>query len=138
MILVDTSGAYALVDRSDPNHERAAAFLRAEIHREDFATCLPVLTEAWYLLSVRISAEAADQVLAAVIGGAFHLLEMDRSDLETALEIDRRYREADFGFVDSSCFALCERHRIGRVMTFDRRDFRIYRPTFCDFLELVP
>lgn len=34
--------------------------------------------------------------------------------------------------------ALTERLGITQVYTFDRRDFSIFRPAHCDFLQLLP
>ena len=34
--------------------------------------------------------------------------------------------------------AQAERLNITHVATFDHRDFEIFRPTHCDYLELLP
>lgn len=138
MILVDTSGAYALLNRSDINHARASELFRARSARDVFAISTPVITEACCLLSARIDEAAANRLLKAVADRVFHLLALDRADVEMALEINEHYKDSRFGFVDSSCFVLCERHRIEEVLTFDHRDFHIYRPQFCRHLRLLP
>jgi predicted nucleic acid-binding protein len=43
-----------------------------------------------------------------------------------------------FGFVDATCFALCEKHKIRKVFTYDRKHFSLYRPRFASHLELLP
>jgi hypothetical protein len=34
--------------------------------------------------------------------------------------------------------ALSERLNITQIYTFDRRDFTVFRPKHCDYLELMP
>jgi len=34
--------------------------------------------------------------------------------------------------------ALAERLKIARILTFDRRDFGLYRPAHCDRFDLLP
>ncbi len=48
------------------------------------------------------------------------------------------YRSAKFDFVDCCIMALTERLNIRQVCTLDRRDFPIFRPKHCPFLELLP
>ena len=94
MILVDTSGAYALIDKRDKNHKRVASFFLRSVGQEVFAISLPVLTEAWYLLDSRVNSKAADSVLRAVTGKGFHLLDMDARDVAMARDINEKYEDA--------------------------------------------
>lgn len=48
------------------------------------------------------------------------------------------YQSARFDFVDCCIMALSERLNITQVCTLDRRDFSIFRPGHCPFLELLP
>jgi len=48
------------------------------------------------------------------------------------------YSDAQFDFVDVSIMALAERLHITRICSLDRRDFSIFRPSHCDYLELLP
>ncbi|MCD4684394.1 MAG: hypothetical protein K8S97_00470 [Anaerolineae bacterium] len=48
------------------------------------------------------------------------------------------YDTARFDFVDCCIMALTERLNITQVCTFDRRDFSIFRPIHCDYLDLLP
>lgn len=98
MILVDTSGLYALAKCRDAHH----------------ATARRAFQEVYTLLDV------------------------PHDVLALASAIDRRYAGAALGFVDCTCLALCGRHRITTVCTYDRRHFSLYRPTFTRALTLVP
>lgn len=62
------------------------------------------------------------------------------SDLVRALEFDAKFKELNLGLVDGTVAALCERRRVYRVLTSDRRDFGTIRvgPHFSRALELLP
>lgn len=69
---------------------------------------------------------------------AFELLVTDAEDLTKALRIREAYPDQKFSIVDCLTMAACERYRIEGVFTFDRRDFSIFRPSFCPALTLLP
>ena len=99
---------------------------------------MPILTEAWLLIEARLGYHFANRMLTSASEGIFELLELESVDLRKALEIENKYLKARFGIVDSTCFVLCEKHKIRKVFTYDRRDFSIYRPTFAESLQLLP
>ena len=59
-------------------------------------------------------------------------------DLARARQIMQTYADSKLDFVDCCLMALAERLKITQVCTFDQRDFAIFRPTHCDYLELLP
>lgn len=138
MILADTSGLYALIDRGDVNYRQAAKLFRKFAATERFALTQPVLTESWWLIAARLGSYYADLFWKSVVDGTFALIDLDMNDLGSALEIEDKYSDASLGFVDSTSIAACERYKIKKVFTFDRTHFRIYRPEFTDALELLP
>ncbi len=138
MILVDTGAIYALTDRNDKNHRQAKEFYASIVRRETLGLPLPVLTESYLLLEARLGHFFANKVWEAAINGVFELLVPTEEDLRTAWRMEQRYAEAELGFVDAVCFALCERYKISKVFTYDRRHFALYRPSFASHLELLP
>jgi uncharacterized protein len=48
------------------------------------------------------------------------------------------YFDAKLDFVDCCIMALSERMNITKVCTFDRRDFGMFPPQHCAYLELLP
>ena len=102
------------------------------------AISLPILTESWLLIEARLGYHLANRFWQSALEGVFDLLELEIDDLKRALEIENKYQKARFGMVDSTCFVLCEKYKIRKVFTYDRRDFSIYRPTFAETLELLP
>jgi hypothetical protein len=103
-----------------------------------YALSLPVMVEAGLFLEARLGAKAARALWDDVRHGVFHVMDVSDEILARARAIDRKYADAEFGFVDSVTFALCEHHRIGTVFTYDRRHFSLYRPSFQSGLRLVP
>lgn len=138
MILIDTGAFYALIDKNDKNHTEAKRFYKEIAGKEILCTSLPILTEAWLLIDARLESHFANKLWISASKGIFEILELGRDDLENALDIENKYHEAGFGFVDSTCFALCEKYKIHKVFTYDRKHFGIYKPSFSDFLELLP
>ena len=138
MILVDTSGLYALANRRDAHHATARGYFQEVYGREVLALPVPVLVEAMLFIESRLGAPAARRLWGDVLSGVFALLDVPHDVLVLASAIDRRYADAALGFVDCTCLALCERHRITTVFTYDRRHFSLYRPTFTRALTLVP
>lgn len=60
------------------------------------------------------------------------------NDLKRIRDITAKYSDARFDFVDTCVMALSERLNITKICTFDHRDFSIFRPTHCEYLELLP
>ena len=60
-VFVDTSGFYALLDRTDPLHSRCVdAFRRSETEAWSLLTTNYVVHETWALLQARLGWEAVD------------------------------------------------------------------------------
>ena len=63
---------------------------------------------------------------------------VSKADVQRAYEIMVAYESAELDFVDACIMALAERLTITQICTFDRRDYTIFRPAHCDYLELLP
>ena len=69
---------------------------------------------------------------------AVALLPVEPDDVAHALALEARYADLGVGLTDAVSLALCERERITRVFTFDRRDFGAFRPAHAPALQLLP
>jgi uncharacterized protein len=49
-----------------------------------------------------------------------------------------KYADSRIDFVDASVMAVAERYGITKILTLDRRDFRLLRPQHCQAFELLP
>lgn len=134
--LVDTSMLLAFAFSRDANHTVASRTLHT-LRRERRIVAAPVLTELFYMTMVRINYARAIQVFARA-RAAFEILALTEPDMARMQQIMEQYQDAAFDFTDAAIVALAERLNITRVCTFDRRDFSIFRPLHCEYLELLP
>ena len=135
-VLVDSSFLYSLIDTRDDHHETAKLFLAT--NKEDFIIPDVTLPEVTHVLNKRIGHHAVAVFLKAFLTLSIVLETITLADIERSLNIMENYPEAKLDFVDCCLMALAERLTITQVCTFDRRDFSIFRPVHCDYLELLP
>jgi hypothetical protein len=136
VILVDTSGLLALLDRGEPEHARVTAALRHE--RGPLVVTDLVLAEADFLILKRLGRAAEGEFVAQVVEGVFLREAVTDLDLRRAQEIGSRYADLALGLTDATLMALGERLRVRRVLTLDRRHFATFRDHRGRALELVP
>jgi predicted nucleic acid-binding protein len=135
-ILIDTSVLLASATPRETHHLAAAAAIRAA-QPEALGIPLTILTETLSLIRVRYGLGYQRRLWDGVRVSGIDILYTDEPLLEHARDIDERYADAGFGFVDCTLLAACEEHRIARVLSFDRR-LAAYRPTFAPGLEVLP
>lgn len=135
-ILVDTGPLYALADEDDKYHDLIKRYVSA-VH-EALIVPSPVLPEVCYLLLEYLGTEAEVQFLRSLVRREMLLEHPTMKDLERAIEILEKYRDAHFGMVDATIMAMAERLNINTILTLDRRDFGIYRPKHREAFTLVP
>ena len=125
MIVLDTSGVLAAIDATERHHQAAADALRASTEPRLLSPF--VLAELDYLISTRVSADAARSLLEQVASGAYRLEPIDGSDVAAALEIMERYGDFDVSLADASLVVLADRYDAQDVFTLDERHFRVLR-----------
>lgn len=122
MIVLDTSGLLAALDRSQARHPEAAAALRAATPPRLLSPF--VLAELDYLLDTRVSRQVARSWLDEVAKGAYQLEPFLRDDVEAAGRVLDRYPDLDLGLADASLVVIAERHGCSDLLTLDERHFR--------------
>lgn len=133
-LIFDTGPLVALLDASDPDHERCAALARDSGERRLVPTY--VLVEVEYMLRPWPTAFAA--LLADVERGGLELLELPKRWLLRAGELVERYRDASLGLVDATVIAAAEMLDEPKLATLDHRHFASVRPCHCEALQLLP
>jgi predicted nucleic acid-binding protein len=134
-ILADSSFLIALYNKDDPLHKRAISGIDLDI---DILIPQVTLVEVTYLLAERAGVPTSVLFLSKIIESQIPLIPLESVDLIRARDIMATYADNRFDFVDCCIMALSERLKITKIYTFDRRDFRIFRPVHCDYLELLP
>ena len=134
--LIDTSFLYALFEYNNPQHE--AAILATTTHVFQPIVPYVILGEVAFLFNRAGGVPATLKFLDALTQYPceFEIVTID--DLKRVREIMATYATARLDFVDCCLMALSERLNITDVCTFDQRDFRMFRPKHCDYLNLLP
>ena len=135
-LLVDSGFLYALYDRDDEHNEPVSAV--AELYGGQFVIPYVVLTEAAFLFRRASGVLSVAQFLNALVKGDYQYEIVSPNDLIRAGHIMTQYADANLDFVDCCIMALSERLKVTQICTLDRRDFSIFRPAHCDYLELLP
>jgi uncharacterized protein len=135
-IITDSSFIYALYNANDSFHQRAIRYASEYTG----GTVIPdvILPEVSYLFMRDVGYRGVQIFLQNFNRANPRLEAITNADLERVYEITVQYSSAEFDVVDCCIMAMAERLQITQVATFDRRDFSIFRPRHCDYLELVP
>lgn len=119
--LVDTGPLAAWFRRNDPHHAVAGRFFRGFDGR--LITTWPVVVEVTHLLRP----EAQLQFLAWIRMGGIEVAAIEAGDLETIERLIAKYRDQPMDFADATLVLLAERIGVSEVVTFDRKQFDVYR-----------
>lgn len=125
MILLDSGGLFAALNRAEPAYEAARSALEREA--EPHVLSPFVLAELDYLLSTQGGPETELSVLEDVARGAYVLAPFDAADVGAAAEVVDRYRDQNIGLADASIVVLAGRYATNRVLSLDLRHFRTLR-----------
>ena len=122
MILVDTGPLVALFDPADGSHERCVETLRSI--EEPIGTTVPVLTEAFHLLSP--GSLGSQRLIDFVSAGGLLVWCLDDATLRRAFDLMVRYADFPMDLADASLVVAAESLGLRTVFTIDR-DFAAYR-----------
>jgi predicted nucleic acid-binding protein len=134
IVLVDAGPLVALIDRTDPYHQRCAATLKTV--RDPLGTVWPAFTEAMYLLRYDARDQRALWDMVNVAGVRF--VEIGPGDCPRMRELMWKYRDLPMDLADAALVRVAEREGLRRVFTIDRQDFEIYRPHRFGRFEILP
>jgi len=135
-LLVDSSFLYALYNQDDHHHFEVTVV--AEIYAGQFIIPDVVLTEVTFLFRRFGGVPATIQFLKTLVRGQYQYELVLEEDIIRVYEIMEHYLDAKLDFVDCCLMALAERLEITHICTLDRRDFMLFRPRHCDYLEILP
>ena len=119
MIILDTSGLFALLNRKDQDHRRAK-----QLFFDDpgpYIVPAGILAEIGYLVEHRLGVRTLLAFLRDL--GAGLAVDCGERDFPRILALVERYSDLPLGFSEACVLACAERNG-GRVLSFDR-DFSI-------------
>ena len=122
-VIMDTGPWVALVDRSESRHGECVEWLK-QFEGEIF-TSEAVLTEVLYLLN--FSSKAQSAAFDFILTGAIVLVPSSIESLKMAKRLMEKYQDLPMDFADANLVSLAHDLSIDHIVTFDRKDFSIYR-----------
>lgn len=135
-LVLDAGPLVAVADRQDHMQARVEALLRNETG--DLVIPAPVTAEVDYLLGQRLGPVARRAFLADLGAGRFTVACLDAEDHGVVVDLERRYEDLDAGLADFSVVVVAHRFRTRRVLTFDERHFRAFRPLSGGHFTILP
>ena len=135
-ILIDTSAMVAAMNEQETHHARVAqALVRLAPH----GLLIPstILAETMSFARARYGLLVQRRLWDGISKAGIEIVPVDAELIARAREIDVAYEDAEFGFADCTLLATCERLRIARLFTLDRR-LALYRPGFAEGIEILP
>jgi len=122
-VIMDTGPWVALVDRSENRHKECVEWLK-KFEGEIF-TSEAVLTEVLYLLN--FSSKAQSAAFDFILTGATVLVPSSIESLKMAKRLMEKYQDLPMDFADATLVSLANDLSIDHIVTFDKKDFNIYR-----------
>ncbi|MDP3016843.1 MAG: PIN domain-containing protein [Deltaproteobacteria bacterium] len=123
LVMMDTGPWVALIDRSEERHEECVEWLRD--FRGNIFSSEAVLTEVLYLLN--FSSRARSAALDFVLSGAIILVPPSLESLKRVKRLMEKYKDIPMDYADATLVSIAEDLSITEVVTFDVKDFSIYR-----------
>lgn len=121
--ILDTGPWVALIDRSESKHSICVQWLKNYSGR--LYSTEAVLTEVLYLLSFSVKAQSAaiDFVLKSVV----EIIPSSVASLKKAKDLIKKYSDLPMDYADATLVCLAIDTGIRDIITFDEKDFNIYR-----------
>lgn len=123
-VLLDTGPLVALLDRSDPDHNRVKDWLPG--HRIQLFSTGAVLTEAMFFLQ---DVPEGPVILSRFVDQAsLELLDVfSVPTLSACSQLMQTYADTPMDFADASLVVAASVLKVPDILTFDQRGFRTYR-----------
>ncbi len=135
-VITDSSFVYGLYNAKDTLHHDAISFVSQ--NTESLLVPDIILPEVCYLFRRDLGYFGMRTFLEYFTRLDAQLEPIAKDDLDRVRNITMTYADAEFDIVDCCIMAIAERLNVTRIATFDRRDFSIFQPRHCEFLELLP
>ncbi len=121
--ILDTGSWVALIDRSESKHDICVQWLKN--YSGKLYSTEAVLTEVLYLLNFSIKAQTAaiDFVLKSVV----EIIPSSVESLKKAKNLIKKYSDLPMDYADATIVCLAMDTGIHDIITFDQKDFNIYR-----------
>ena len=121
--ILDTGPWVALIDRSESRHTECVQWLKNFSGR--LYSTEAVLTEVLYILNFSITAQCAaiDFILESVV----EIVPSSTESLKKTKNRMKKYADLPMDFADATIVCLATETGMQNIVTFDKKDFAIYK-----------
>ena len=121
--ILDTGPWAALIDRSESKHIECVQWLKNFSGR--LYSTEAVLTEVLYILNFSIKAQCA--AIGFILEAVVEIVPASIESLKKAKNLMKKYADLPMDYADASIVCLATETGIRNVVTFDEKDFTIYK-----------
>ncbi len=121
--ILDTGPWVALIDRSEDRHEVCVQWLRS--FSGHLYSTEAVLTEVQYLLNFSIKAQSA--ALDFVVEAVVDIIPLSVESTKNCKKLIQKYSDLPMDYADATIVSLANDIGIKDIVTFDQKDFSIYK-----------
>lgn len=119
-VIADTSGLYALVDRNDPHHIRAANFLKAQAGVGSLLLSNHVFDETMTLVKARLGMQVALQLGIRLRNSRFvEMVIFSAAEEQETWRVFSHYTDKEWSYTDCACLVLARQRNIQQAFSFD-------------------
>jgi len=133
-VMMDTGPWVALIDRSEERHKECVEWLRN--FNDNILSSEAVLTEVLYLLNFSQRAQSA--TIDFVLSGAIILVPSSLESLKRTKRLMEKYKDIPMDYADATLVSIVEDFSITYVVTFNEKDFGIYRLSSKQSFVILP
>jgi predicted nucleic acid-binding protein len=133
--IVDTGFVLAVESRTDKHHIACR-----RLYQQSAYIYMPqsVLNEVAYFLTKEYGNQVTSRFLKQLPRSKYILTRLEDWDIDRTADLLAEYADSRIDFVDATVIALAERLNIAQILTLDRRDFGIVRPSHIAHFEILP
>jgi len=119
-MIADTSGLYALVDRTDPHHAQAANFLKSQVSDRKLLVSNHVFDETMTVVKARLGMRVALQLGLRLRNSRFvEMVVFSPAQEQETWRTFSQYDDKNWSYTDCACLVLAREHELHQAFTFD-------------------
>ena len=119
-VIADTSGLYALVDRRDPHHAEATAYLKVHAAVGSLLVSNHIFDETMTTVKVRLGVDVALQLGIRLRNSRFvDFIILSTIEEQAVWRVFGRYTDKNWSYTDCVCLALAQERNLQQAFSFD-------------------
>ena len=134
-VIIDTSAIIGLIDKGCQQHGRISEIIK----KIDLNLIVPspVIPEVCYMLNKKFGPSIEIKFLEEIMSVNLQIEILRFPDILRIVEILKKYKSLNIGYVDGSIVAIAERLKINQILTLDNKHFSSIIPVGFDYFEIL-